>query len=311
MVTRTINTTKRPAKNGSRAKTNGPTPYRTSQNWPLDYAEAYRRLPGIYTIHNATTLIAEEPLELFNGWLVWQAMTEPQERRIAGTIQVILDIAVRASGFGQTYPDQLECEMLNEDVHKPDVCIISTERFEKQVELVNPTSEHHILKGSLELVVELRSPSNRRTKEKQKRKVYFESGTVVIWDVDCEKSKIWVYEVEDPEKRQEYTENDEISCERLFPGWKRKVADFFSPDLSAEEIVGQVASQWRAESRAEGELTAIRQVLLIQVQARFGEELLDRVEERLSLCKLEKLIELATLLATTNTFADWLKVLPD
>ena len=323
MVTQTPIKKKRPARNGLPAKANGITPYRTSQNWPLDYQEAYHRGPGIYTLQNASTLLSEEPLELFNGWLVWQAMTDVEERRIAANIQLILDIIARASGFGQAFPDQLECEMLNEDVHKPDVCVISKERLEKQVKPETPGSEHLILKGSPELVVELRSPSNRRTKEKQKRKVYFESGAVVIWDVDNRKHKIWVYEVEDQEKGREYSEKDEISCERLFPGWKRRVGDFFSRDLSAEEIVGQVASEWRAESKAEGreeglvtgraqgQIAALRAILLIQAQARFSEELPGNLEERLNRCQLGELMELGTLLASVNTIADWLKVLPD
>lgn len=51
-------------------------------------------------------------------------MTDAEERRIAATIQVILDIAARAAGFGQAYPDQLECVMVNQDVPKPDVCYL-------------------------------------------------------------------------------------------------------------------------------------------------------------------------------------------
>lgn len=83
-----------------------------------------------------------------------------------------------------------------------------------------------MLKGSPELVIEIRFPSNRRSQERKKRRKYFESGAVVIWDVDYQKRKIWVYEVGSPEKGQEYTEQDEISCEALLPGRKRKVADF-------------------------------------------------------------------------------------
>jgi hypothetical protein len=51
--------------------------------------------------------------------------------------------------------------------------------------------------------------------------------------------------------------------------------------LSAKEIVGQVASEWRAESKAEGEKvgqeagrkSALQEVLVIQAQAHFKEEL--------------------------------------
>jgi len=311
MVTRTLSSRKRPPTNGLHNQANGTKNFKTKQDWPLDLGEAYQRDRGPYTLHNAITLLAEEPLELFNGWLVWQAMTDAEERRIAATIQVILDIAARALGFGQAYPDQLECVMVNQDLLKPDVCVISKERYEQQVEPEAPGSEHLVLKGSPELVVEIRSPSNRRTQERKKRKSYFESGAEVIWDVDYQKRKIWVYEVGTPDKGQEFTEQDEISCKPLLAGWKRKVEDFFSKDLSAEEIVGQVAGQWRAESKAEGEIEALRNILIIQAEARFGKELPENLEERLNHCKLEKLIELATLVATTSSLADWLKALPD
>lgn len=68
---------------------------KTRENWPVDLAAAYRRDHGPYTLSNASTLLAEEPLELFNGWLVWQAMTDAQERRVAATIQEILSLAFR------------------------------------------------------------------------------------------------------------------------------------------------------------------------------------------------------------------------
>ncbi len=318
MVTETtLSTKKRPGTNGSHnhANGNGTTSYKTRENWPLDFAAAYRRERGPYTIRNAITLLSEEPLELFNGWLVWQPMTNPVERGVAANIQEILSIVARTQGFGRAYPDQMECVMVNEDMYKPDVCLISKERFERQVQPNEPGSEHLILKGSPEFVVEIRSPSNRRTQERKKRKSYFESGAMIIWDVADKKRKIWVYEASNPDKFQEYGENDEISCEALLPGWKRKVADFFNKDLSAEEVVGQAAVEWRAESRAEGklegELTGLRKVLLIQAQARFGENLPNNLEARLNRCESAKLVELAALFAIATDLADWLKALPE
>lgn len=303
MVTRTLN-----PKTRRRSGTNG---YQTNPHWPVDFAAAYERDRGPYTLHNAITLLAEEPLELINGWLVWQSMTDAEERRAAANIQEILSLAARAIGFGQAYPDQLECEMANEDVYKPDVCLISKERYDNQVQPAEPGSQHFVLKGSPELVVEIRSPSNRRTRERQKRANYFENGALVIWDVDYKKRRIWVYEVGTPDEGREYHEQDVITCEAILPGWKRKVADFFSKDLSAEEIVGEAANQWRAESRAEGraegELAVLRRVLLIQAQARFGNDLPDDLEERLSRYEQAELMNLAASLPAAHNLAEWLK----
>ncbi len=319
MVTQTRITKKRPDKNGSAKPPNGTHSYQTPSYWPLDIEAAYRRDPGPYTAVNAWVLLEEEPLELFNGWLVWQKMTNLEERRIAGVIQEILSLAARFVDFGQAYPDQAECEMLNGDILKPDVCLISNERFDKQVQPVEEGHEHVVLKGSPELVVEIRSPSNRRTKERRKRQTYFENGAVVIWDVDPRKHKIGVYEVETPDKAREYTEQDEISCERLLPGWKRQVRDLFAKNLSAEDIAGQAAVQWRAESknegreegRVEGEWAALRSVLERQARRKYGETALPaNLVVRLERYNISQLSELADTIATSLTLDEWLDSFP-
>ena len=320
MVTETLVTKTRQAKNGSKTLADEIDGYRpTRDNWPRDYAEAYQRDPGPYTTYNACTIIAEEPLELFNGWLVWQAMTNVEERRVAGCIQEILSLAARACQFGQAYPDQFECVMVNKNLHKPDVCVLSNARYEAKVEPIGPRKQHLVLMGSPELVIEIRSPSNRRRKERAKRKAYFDSGAMVIWDVAHKQRKIWVYNVDNLEQGQEYSEKDEISCEQLFPGWKRKVADFFSKDLSAEEIVGEVASQWRAESRAEGraegreqgEIETLRKVLMRQASRRYGK---DRIPSdlmgRLNQCDSGQLIDLADSIAISLNLEEWLASFP-
>jgi Uma2 family endonuclease len=320
-----VTTTKvkpKPVKN--RSQNSPKETFRNRCNWPFDIEEASKRDTGPYTVQNAITLLEEEPLELYNGWLVWKEMTDPIERRIAGTIQVILDLTARTYHFGQAYPDQLECMMTmangKEGMLKPDVCVVSNQRFESQVLPIALESEHLVMKGSPELVIELRSPSNRRIKERLKRQNYFQNGTLVVWDVAPEKRKIWVYEVENPQKATEYGEDDTITCERLFPGWKRLVADFFSKDLTAEQMVGETAKEWRAESReegraegrAEGMLEALRMMLLNQAHHRFeSEKLPNNLEARLAHYKVEQLTDLVSSIATSPTLEEWLANFPD
>ncbi len=287
-------------------------------DWPREIGEAYRRGPGPYTVKNVTILLEEEPLELYNGWLVWQEMTDAVERRVAAQIMVILDIVARAREFGQSYPDQVECYLANENVIKPDVCIISDRLFEEKVRSVkkpDKDGKHMMLYGAPELVVEIRSPSNRRTKEKLKRQDYFDNGTQVIWDVEPKKHIIWVYEAATPDQSVEYQGKAEISCEALFPGWKRKASDFFSKSLTAEQIVGEEAAKWRAESRsegrAEGELETLKKVLLRQSSRRFASESLPAdLESRLDLLDAAQLEQLADTLATSPALHDWLATFP-
>ncbi len=307
MATEALANKKRQSKNGAKTTSNDLTSYKTSHNWPNNIEKAYERDPGPYTVQNSCTILSEETLELFNGWLVWQIMTDVEERGIAAAIQEILSFAARLVGFGQAYPDQFECVMNNGDMHKPDVCLLSKARYESQVELIKAEGGHLVLKGSPELVVEIRSPSNRRTKERLKRQHYFESGALIVWDVDYRRQKIWVYELENPEKGQEYSGEAEISCERLLPGWRRKVSDFFKKDLSAEEIAGQAANQWRDE----GSTKALREVLLRQLRRRFGNELrLAELEARLKHYNEAQLTDLIDNVVSAASYEEWSKSLP-
>lgn len=294
----------------TRAKPEYPE-YEDANYWPRDIIEADRRDPGPYTIENADTILDIEPMELYNGWLVWKKMTDPEERRIAANIQLIMDLVARHSGFGQAYPDNLECLMANGDELKPDVCLISSQRFEEKV-APYAQEQRQVLHGGPELVVELRSPSNRRTKERRKRAKYFANNTSIVWDVDPKKQKIWVYEVENPEQGHEYGGNDVITCEKLFPGWKRNVADFFAKDLSVEEIVGEAADQWRTESReegrSEGEFEALRKTLLRLAKLKFGETNLPAdFETRLANFDKEQLNQLTDTVLTSPEAAEWLE----
>ena len=301
--------------------------------WPRNILEAYNRWRGPYTVQNVAFLLEEEPLELYNGWLVWQAMTDPPERRVAANIQVILDLVARAAGFGQAYPDQLECVMGNGDTVKPDLCLISNQLFERKVRPVKkPDKEgkHLKLHGSPELVVEIHSPSNTRAEERKKRDNYFASGARVIWDVDPRREIIRVFEPDNQEQGIEYIGEAEISCS-LFPNWKRQAADFFSKDLSVEQIVGQEAVKWRNESHAEGEAVgraegeavgraegeavgrrkATQEMLLRQARRRFAvEQLPADLEAQLELLSVEQLAELADAVATSHDLDEWLESFP-
>ena len=95
---------------------------RSRGDWPSTILEAYKGGRGPYTVRNAYTLLSEESLELYHGWLVWQEMTNAQERRVVEAIQEIISLVARAAGVGQAYPDQFECLMKNGNVLKPDLC---------------------------------------------------------------------------------------------------------------------------------------------------------------------------------------------
>jgi len=190
------------------------------RGWPRDILEAYARINGPYTIDNAETILDQEAVELYNGWLVWQEMTDFFERMVAGNIQAMLDLSARKAGFGTGLPDQMECLLSNGDVIKPDIALISWTR----AATAQPTgpSERLILHGCPELVVETRSPSNRRAQERRKRQLYFANQAEVVWDVDLRHQRIYVYRAPNPQQPVAYGLADMITCEPFLPGWQRR-----------------------------------------------------------------------------------------
>ena len=284
-----------------------------SGHWPRNILEACHRSSGPYTIENAATLLQEESLEIYNGWLVWQGMTDAEERRIAATILVILDLAARLAGFGRAYPDQMECKLSNGNVIKPDVCLISEKLYDEKVLPTGPEGRM-ILHSGPELAVELRSPSNKREEEEKKRGQYFDNGTQIVWDIEPKKRKLWVYYRDAPTSPVLLTGKDIVTLEPFLPGWQRPVADLFSKTLTAEQMLGQAATDWREESRAEGqaegELQAVRKMLLLQARLRFGSALPTDLEIRLSQYSSEELTNLVITIATAASLSDWLATFP-
>lgn len=282
--------------------------YRVPRNLPGDITEAYSRNPGPFSPANSWPVLSEEPLELYNGWLVWQEKTDFEERRIVSNIHSIISLAARRAGFGQAYPDQTEFLMENGDVYKPDLSLLSNEGFESRLKVVNGRWKHTILTGSPEIVIETFSQFNRNNLSPLKRQNYFNSGASFIWYVDYKGKKILEFQGITSGQPLEYNWDDEISCERFLPGWRRKVGDFFAKDLSAEEIAGEAAGQWRLETQTE----TLRGVLLLQARLKFGEAALPSdLAARLEPYTAAQLTGLVASITSAATLGEWLGGFPE
>lgn len=291
-------------------------PLDSGSEWPRDIVEAFVRPPGPYTLDEVAFILEEEPVELLNGWLVRQEMTNFYERRFVSNLGSALDLAAREAGFGQVLGDQTECMLSNGSVVKPDVALISWQRMATAAPmgpLLRPT-----LVGSPELVVEVRSPSNRRSQEKFKRSLYFINGAQIVWDVDDKKREVWVYHAEQPDQPIHVRPNDLLDCEPLIPGWRRRLADLFEERVSAKTLAGEVAVKWVAEGKAqgiaegkaqgitEGESRALTALLPTLARLRFGAEVPADLPATLAGLRYEQLLRLQTGVETAATCAEWL-----
>jgi len=213
---------------------------------------ALERPRGPYTIDNADEYLDTEPVELYNGWLVRQEMSDINEKRFEGRLHLHLGSTSSLLEFGDVLPDQMECHLSDGNVIKPDLSLISWERLRQRVQPHGP-NDRPTLMGSPELVVEVRSPSNRRAQDKSKRKRYFDNGAEIIWDIDEKKQIIYVYRADSQNIPDVYTADDEVDCEPLLPGWRRRVSALFEEQAPVEVVFSEVHEDGKEIGREEGE----------------------------------------------------------
>jgi len=235
--------------NGNGKSVHAPDP---RHDWLDDLLVALSRPRGPYTVENAEEYLDEEPVELYNGWLVVDEMSHFPTKILEGSVLQHMGSAARLGETIQVLPDQMECLLSDETVLKPDLSLISKGRIEERVKPHGPNNRQ-MLMGCPELVVEIRSPSNRRTQEEKKRELYFKDGAEVIWDVDEDNEVIHVYQAEMPEVSTTYSGEDEIDCEPFLPGWRRKVSDLFSEDATVEVVFKEVVDTFRDKGEKIGE----------------------------------------------------------
>ena len=162
------------------------------------------------------------------------------------------------------------------------------------------------LNGAPELVIEARSPANRRVQEARKRAQYFANGTLVVWDVDVDNQVIHVYRAASPEQFTRFGMDDEIDCEPLPPNWRRRVADMFAEEVSAEAIAGEVADAWKEEGQETG--IEIGREEGIEIGREEGAEL-SRLE--IARTMLTEGMDLATIARLTNLSEERLQALTE
>lgn len=91
------------------------------------------------------------------------------------------------------------------------------------------------------------------------------------------------------------------------PGWRQKVAHFFATDLTAEQIAGPTAAQWRTDERTKTLLETL--VRLTQKKYNLAQLPAD-LEARLAQYSQEQLARLIDNIALSATLEEWLATFP-
>ena len=104
-------------------------------------------------------------------------------------------------------------------VRAPDVAFLRAER-------VPPKPWRSFFRGAPDLVAEVLSPNDRASEVLDKVHQWLEAGCAVVWVVDPERQTVVVYE--SPDHAVTKTTGDELTCEKLLPGFRLPVAEIFA-----------------------------------------------------------------------------------
>ncbi len=101
----------------------------------------------------------------------------------------------------------------------PDVSYVSAERFPPEGE---PSGKWEI---APDLAVEVVSPTDIWDKVNEKIEEYFAAGVQQVWLVSLPLERVIIYD--SPTQTITLTADEELTSERLLPGFKCRVADLF------------------------------------------------------------------------------------
>ncbi len=189
---------------------------------------AQRRLDDnrIYTADEFMEIAASDKLlELIEGKLTSVCAAAWGSSELAGRLTTYLTLYVGTRGLGRIMvtDGSFRIEQRRDSVVQPDVAFVRADRFEGQ----DPTTFY---RGTPDLAVEVRSPSDRLAEMSRKMDRYLRSGTELTWLMDPLKRQIHVRTHHDA-VAQILIPGDQLSGAPVLPGFSLPVEHIF--DLSA------------------------------------------------------------------------------
>jgi Uma2 family endonuclease len=162
----------------------------------------------------------ESGVELVNGRVVRLPMPGGVHGEVSSNAHALIREAVKRAGLGRTYVNDTFIRTKPDGVRGADVCFVSYARLPKD----RPRG-----KGPLgvppDLVVEVRSPSDRIKDVSAKAYEYLEAGVgaVLVLDPDTESAAVF----RPDELPQRFSNGDEVSLADVIPGLAVPARAFF------------------------------------------------------------------------------------
>jgi len=161
--------------------------------------------------------------EIVNGELRLMSPSGDLHGSVAGEIFVSLRAHVQKIGVGRAYTGNVGfiVNLPNRRSFSPDAAYY-----------VGPRAGAKFLEGAPVLAVEVRSEEDYGPKAEEdmpaKRRDYFATGTLGVWDVDVLKTEVVrVYRASEPESPKVYHRGELAVAEPAVPGWTMAVDDLF------------------------------------------------------------------------------------
>ena len=180
----------------------------------------------IYTADEFMEIAASDKLlELIEGKLTSVCAAAWGSSEIASRISAYLQFYAGTRGFGRVFvtDGSFRISETPDTVVQPDVAFVRSDRFEGQ----DPTTYY---RGTPDIVVEVRSPSDRLAEMVRKMDGYLQAGTELTWLIDPLKRQIHVRTHHDA-VAQILIPSDRLSGAPVLPGFSLPVEHIF--DLGA------------------------------------------------------------------------------
>ncbi|MHB8879399.1 MAG: Uma2 family endonuclease [Myxococcaceae bacterium] len=126
--------------------------------------------------------------QILDGELDVTPAPSPRHQKISRKLQVILMRALEETGLGEVYNAPIDVILDKHNVIQPDLVFIRKERME----MVGPKN----IQGVPDLLVEILSPSTRRTDVLVKSRIYASFGVPSYWIVDPDLDRLELFRLE-------------------------------------------------------------------------------------------------------------------
>src|SRR3990172_1605134 len=159
--------------------------------------------------------------EIIDGDFFMSPAPTPKHQRVSRKLQTILILALEKTGHGEVYNAPIDVVLGRYDVVEPDLVFIRTDNRH----IVGDKN----IQGIPDLLIEILSPSSRRSDILVKGPLYARFGVPAYWVVDPDIDRIEFFVLEGGSyKLEQVASSPEVVRPAGFPGLEIPLADVFS-----------------------------------------------------------------------------------